>query len=207
MKTPANTRTTKTSTTNKAVKPEASRNGDASIIGARIRERRKELGMGLQELAERTNLTASFLSLVERNLTSPSLDSLVKIAGALDVPFFYFTRSTNHNPVVRRDERTLITFPKEDLTSELLVPNLRGRLEVFISRGKPNTGNIARIPAHDSEEVIYMLKGSLRVRLHETDYEINEGDSIYFHLSALREIHVQGKREAMWLTAITPPVL
>ncbi len=178
-----------------------------NVFGARIRERRKELGLGLQDLAERTNLTASFLSLVERNLTSPSLDSLIKIAGALDVPFFYFTRTNNHNPVVRRAERTLITFPKENLTSELLVPNLRGRLEVFLSHGKPNTGNIARIPAHDSEEVIYVMKGSLRVRLHDVDYDIGEGDSIYFHLSALREIHVQGKREAQWLTAITPPVL
>ncbi|MCS6848872.1 MAG: XRE family transcriptional regulator [Anaerolineae bacterium] len=177
------------------------------VMGARIRQRRKELGLGLQQLAERTGLTASFLSLVERNLTGPSLDSLRRIAEALDVPLFYFAWANSHNPVVRRNQRVLLTFPKEKLTSELLVPNLRGRLEVFISRGKPGTGNIARIPAQDSEEVIYVMKGTLRVQLYETEYELNAGDSIYFHTSALREIHVQGKREAMWLTAITPPVL
>lgn len=176
-------------------------------MGARIRQRRKELGLGLQQLAGRTGLTASFLSLVERDRTGPSLDSLRRIAEALDVPLFYFTWTNSHNPVVRRRERVLLTFPQENLTSELLVPNLRGRLEVFVSRGKPDTGNIARIPTHDSEEVIYVLEGVLRVRLLETDYDLDAGDSIYFHVSALREIHVQGKREAVWLTAITPPVL
>lgn len=182
-----------------------------TVLGSRIRERRKELGLGLQALADQTGLTASFLSLVERNLTSPSLDSLIKIAEALDVPFFHLTRNqaraANSNPVVRHDARVRLSFPQGDLTSELLVPNLRGRLEVFISRGKPNTGNIARVPAHDSEEVIYLMTGTLRVRLLATDYMLNAGDSIYFQLSTLREICVEGKREATWLTAITPPVL
>lgn len=180
-------------------------------MGSRIRERRKELGMGLQALADQTRLTASFISLVERNLTSPSLDSLIKIAEALDVPFFHLTRDRSRaistNPVVRRDARVRLSFPQGQLTSELLVPNLRGRLEVFISRGKPNTGNIARVPAHDSEEVIYVMTGALRVRLNATDYTLNVGDSIYFQIGALREISVAGKREATWLTAITPPVL
>jgi transcriptional regulator with XRE-family HTH domain len=192
---------------NKAPAKPAAPGASANVIGARIRERRKELGMGLRELAAQTDLTASFLSLVERNRTSPSLDSLIKIAGALDVPFFYFTRTNGQNPVVRRKERTLIKFPQEDLTSELLVPNLRGRLEVFISRGKPGTGNIARVPPHDAEECVYVLEGSVRVRLHESDHTLQAGDSIYFHLSALREFHVLGRKQAVWLTAITPPVL
>jgi transcriptional regulator with XRE-family HTH domain len=182
---------------------------DSSVIGARIRDRRKALDLNLKQLAEKTGFTSSFISLVERDKTSLSIESLIKIAEALDVPFFHFTR-TNANtttPVVRAGERVKLTFPRIDLVSELLVPDLRGRLEVFVSRGRPNTGNIARIPAHDSEEVIFVMKGSLRVQLHELNYDLAEGDSIYFHLSALRAIYVQGEHEAMWLTVITPPVL
>ena len=184
---------------------------DSSVIGARIRNRRKALDLNLKQLAEKTGLTSSFISLVERDKTSPSIESLIKIAEALDVPFFHFTRTkANANttgPVVRAGERVKLTFPRIDLVSELLVPDLRGRLEVFVSRGRPNTGNIARIPAHDSEEVIFVMKGSLRVQLYELNYDLAEGDSIYFHLSALRAIFVQGEHEAMWLTVITPPVL
>ena len=91
--------------------------------------------------------------------------------------------------------------------SELLVPSLRGRLEVVISRGKPDTGNIARVPAHDSEECIYVVEGMLKVMLQDGEYVLHAGDSIGFHLSMLREIHVAGRREAEWITVITPPVL
>lgn len=191
----------------KLAAPAKSAGPGANVIGERIRERRKELGLGLQALAKQTGLTASFLSLVERNRTSPSLGSLIKIAEALDVPFFYFTRTNGQNPVVRRKERTLITFPQENLTSELLVPHLRGRLEVFLSRGRPGTGNIARVPPHEAEECVYVLEGSIRVVLHDGEYTLAAGDSITFHLSTLREFHVVGRKQAVWLTAITPPVL
>ena len=97
-------------TKKKAAKP-ATPHESANVHGARIRERRKELGLGLRELAAAAGLTPSFISLVERDRASASLDSLVKIAGALDVPFFYFTRTASTNPVVRRDARVQIKFP------------------------------------------------------------------------------------------------
>ena len=177
------------------------------VSGARIRERRQELHLSLQELAARTGLTASFLSLIERDISDPSLESLRRIAEALEVPFFYFTQTNSENPVVRRNERLKITFPPGDITVELLVPNLRHRLEVFISRPHPSAGNIARTPQHDSEECIYLMEGRLRVRLNDTDYVLGPGDSIYFHGSTVQEICALGKREAAFISIVTPPVL
>ena len=194
--------------TRTARKPASSTNNrPPGVIGIRIRARRKELNLSLEELSKRTGLTASFLSLIERDHSSPSLESLRRISEALDVPLFHFSRVNGQNPVVRRDERVKITFPPGDLTCELLVSNLRNRLEVFIARVHPSAGNIARTPKYDSEECIYVLEGSLRVKLNDTDYTLNQGDSIHFHGSALREISASGKREAVFLSAITPPIL
>jgi len=181
-------------------------------FGERIRERRKELGLSLEELAARTGLTASFLSLIERNINNPSLDSLYRIAEALDVPPFHFSAEDTMmsmlpaNPVVRRDERIQITFPPGDVTSELLVPNLRSKLEVFISRVQPTAGNVARTPKTASEECLYVLEGILRVVLDEQEYVLEAGDSIYIHGFALREICAVGNTEAVFLSAITPPI-
>lgn len=178
------------------------------LIGNRVRVRRKELNLSLEELAKRTDLTASFLSLIERDINNPSLDSLRRIAEALEVPLFYFSETNGQsNPVVRRDERVRITFPPGNLTTELLVPNLRNRLEVFIARAHTSAGNIARTPKHDSEECIYLMEGSLRVLLGDTEYVLNQGDSIYFHGSSLREINALGKKDAVFISIITPPVL
>jgi transcriptional regulator with XRE-family HTH domain len=180
-------------------------------LGERMRERRKELGLSLEELAARTDLSASFLSLVERNINNPSLDSLYRIAEALEVPQFYFSVDAYpavgaQNPVVRRTERIQITFPPGDVTSELLVPNLRNRLEVFISRVKPAAGNVARTPKMASEECLYVMEGRLRVVLHEQEYLLEAGDSIYIQGFALREISAVGEGEAVFLSAITPPI-
>ena len=187
-------------------------NGEAiDPLGERVRERRKELGLSLKDLASRTELSASFLSLVERNINNPSLDSLYRIAEALDVPQFYFSvdsyaAANAQNPVVRRNERIQITFPPGDVTSELLVPNLRNRLEVFISRVAPTAGNVARTPKTESEECLFVMEGTLRVVLHDQEYLLQAGDSIYIHGFALREISAVGDSEAVFLSAITPPI-
>lgn len=180
-------------------------------FGDQIRARRKELGLSLEELAQRTGLTASFLSLVERDMSNPSLESLRHIAEALGVPPFYFSQENGgaaamQNPVVRASERIRITFPPGDVTSELLVPNLRNKLEVFISRVRPSAGNIARPPQMDTEECLLVLQGALRVVLNEHVYELFEGDSIYIQGFALREICAIGEDEAVFLSAITPPI-
>jgi transcriptional regulator with XRE-family HTH domain len=194
-----------------SLRPNVRKNGEGTAlstpIGERIRARRKELGLSLDELAAQTDLTASFLSLIERNLNNPSLDSLYRIAEALDVPPFYFSQQMHtHNPLVRGDERVKITFPPGNVTSELLVPNLRNRLEVFISRVQPSAGNVARAPKTDSEECLYLMEGRLRVVLEDQVYELEAGDSIYIRGFALREISAIGEVEAVFLSAITPPI-
>lgn len=180
-------------------------------FGDQIRARRKELGLSLEELAQRTGLTASFLSLVERDMSNPSLESLRHIAEALGVPPFYFSQknggaATMQNPVVRATERIKVTFPPGDVTSELLVPNLRNKLEVFISHVKPSAGNIARPPQMDTEECLLVLEGTVRVVLHDQEHLLTAGDSIYIHGFALREISAVGETEAVFLSAITPPI-
>ena len=52
-------------------------------IGHRIRQLRYKNDLTLEELASRTELTKGFLSQLENNLTSPSLQTLEDIAEAL----------------------------------------------------------------------------------------------------------------------------
>jgi quercetin dioxygenase-like cupin family protein len=158
-------------------------------------------------LAERTGLTPSFISLIERNMSGPSLESLRRLAEALEVPLFYFADTNGQNPVVRRGQRIQITFPPGNLTCELLVPDLRHHLEMFLAQVHPSAGNIAQAPKHDSEECLFVMEGCLRVRLRDTDYVLQAGDSIYFHGSSVREICAQGRRKATFISVITPPVL
>ena len=72
--------------------------------------------MTLAQLAERTGLSASALSQIERGVTDPSIGSLRRIASALQVPFFRFLlECESPDPVVRKGQRRTISFPDRAL--------------------------------------------------------------------------------------------
>src|SRR5512139_1130118 len=99
------------------------------MVGARIRQRRNELGYSLRELGARTNLTASFLSQVENGQCSLSLASLQRIATALEVPMFAFLEnSPPPTPVMRASERTRLDISDPEICYELLSRNLGGQV-------------------------------------------------------------------------------
>ena len=55
------------------------------LLGEAIRDRRKEVGLTQEKLAEKSNLSTIFISRVERGVESPSIDNLVRIAKGLGV--------------------------------------------------------------------------------------------------------------------------
>src|SRR5271167_2346992 len=71
-------------------------------IASSIRARRRRLGLTLQALADKSGLSAPFLSQVERNHATPSITSLIAIAQALEVDIHYFISPPPPSQVVRR---------------------------------------------------------------------------------------------------------
>ncbi|MBU0513371.1 MAG: helix-turn-helix domain-containing protein, partial [Proteobacteria bacterium] len=76
-------------------------------LGAKIRRMRNAEQLTLADLAEKTGLSISFLSQVERGHNDPSINSLRKIANALGCPLttFFEERVRSAGPVVRKHER------------------------------------------------------------------------------------------------------
>ncbi len=177
-------------------------------IGTRIKTRRKELKLSLRELAEAVDLTASFLSQIERDQSSPSIESLRKISDALDVPIFYFLVEDNgKSPIVRRNQRLRLNRSNSDLTFELLTPNLNGRMEAFLYEQEPNGKNFAAPLRTYTEQFIYVLQGQLEIQLGEATYQLNAGDTIYFEGPLLKQLTAIGDQTLRVISVITPPVL
>ena len=176
-------------------------------IGERIHTRRKELGLSLRALAKEVELTASFLSQLERRQADPSIKSLRKIAAALGVPLFYFLAdSDDANPVVRKDSRKRLQLPGSRVVCELLTPSVQRKMEVFIVTVDPARGNIAYPLSQPTEECILVLEGRLCVKLIDQECDLDAGDSIYFDGSNLRAILAVGDQNARFISAMTPAV-
>ena len=176
-------------------------------LGQRIRTRRQELGSSLRELAGRIGLTASFLSQVERNLASPSIESLRKISGALEVPIFHFLiEPDSKSPVVRYNKRPQLTLPNSNLTYELLTPGLNRKMEAFLVEREPGDEKIIIPPHQQTEEWIHVLQGQLEIELDKDTYLLGPGDSVYFEGFELCRLAARGDTPLRFISVITPPI-
>ena len=181
-------------------------------LGDRIRARRKELRLSQSELAGRAGVTASFVSQVERGVTSPSIESLYKISQALGVPVFHFLLEPETRcPVVRQHERVRITWPWSgpELNFQLLTPSTSQKLEAFMTEWEPGAPEAASLSGSGfgdmTEEFVYIIQGQLEVRLEQETYLLGPGDTICFEGVRLQGMQPRGDQTLRFISVITPP--
>lgn len=174
------------------------------MIGVRLRQRRKELGLSLRQLADRVNLTASFLSQVEREEVSPSITSLRQIATGLQVPVFYFLESDAANVVVRRNRRPKLKLPQSHLEYELLTPRANQNMEVFVGRMEPGAASCDEPWGHPGEECALVLEGTMRIEIGDESYILEAGDSIFFDANKPHRSIAMGDRPLVFVSCIVP---
>jgi transcriptional regulator with XRE-family HTH domain len=176
-------------------------------LGPRIRSLRQGRGITLRELAERAGVTESFLSQVEREVTSPSIATVQRIARGLDLAIAeLFVEDAPLGRLVRRSERRRIAYPGLGAIDEFLTSNMSGRLQVILSTIDPGGGTGDEPYSHDSdEEVVIVMSGQLELWVGDERHVLDEGDAItYSSRLAHRNVN-NGDRPAVVLFCVTPP--
>ena len=106
-----------------------------SELGSRIRQKRAEKGLSLKELARRIDKTPSYLSQIER-LAEPSITSCAPLPSSGGADLFFLLDAESHTPVVRKDQRTVLTFPGYQLTLTAF-PSLNRDMEIIRAAWNP----------------------------------------------------------------------
>ena len=175
-------------------------------IGAAIRSRRRQLNLTLNEISERTGLSVGFLSQIERDLSSPSLSSLVSIAKAIGLSLDYFlTPPQKEGLLNRKEERKYFTL------NGLPIQYAR------VSNDFPHVrlhGTISRIPAgweseesvHEGEDFVFQISGQSRVKVGGQEYFLNPGDTIHFDANIPHSWGNPTEKEAVLLNVGTQPL-
>lgn len=176
-------------------------------IGTKIRKRRQEIGLSLRELGEKAGITAGFLSQVENNQASPSLNSLHNIARALNAPMFYFLDDHPSGNVVKANEREKIIFPGDKIEYELLTSELSRQMMTLLIRLEPYTSRIALPLPRPTEQWMYVIHGELLIKINNESYLLNVGDTVYFDGDLLQEFSSASGRQLIVLCCIRPPIL
>ncbi len=169
------------------------------MLGDRIREIRNAKGMTIKALAEKVDVTPSYISQVERNLIEPSLSSLRKIAKALSVPIYHFLADDNKQfTVIRSDERRKLELANSMTTYHFLSPftlndNMTPNMVAIYFKMKPDE-SCEESFVHNAEEFLFILSGKLKVTIGNDEYILCPGDSAYIeknipHTFSLPEPH------------------
>ena len=187
----------------------ASGSAEPHFLGTRIRGLRKRRGMTLAELAQQSELTAGYISQLERNLAYPSIPALFNIARSLGVTIQWFfaseaiTDPEDDGIVVRKHSRLNVHY-EDGIVDQLLTPQANRQLEMLHSRFPPGTYS-QQSYSHDGEEAGYLLSGSFELWVGERYFQLNEGDSFSFSSQEPHRYGNPGEVDAVVIWVITPP--
>jgi transcriptional regulator with XRE-family HTH domain len=165
--------------------------------------------MSLQDLAQKTDLTPSNISQIERGVSNPSIGALRRFAKNLGVPAFYFFMQDNMDEseiIVRHNRRKILKNPNSNVAYELLSPKLNKSMEVvFVALG-PGQVSSNDFFMHTGEEACVVLSGKVIVKLGEAQYEIEKGDCVQFCSEIPHKyLNSEQNADAQLLFIITPP--
>jgi transcriptional regulator with XRE-family HTH domain len=165
------------------------------------------MGLSLRELSERTGLSASSLSQIERGIVSPTLKSLTAIARALDVPLFsFFIGNSNDSPVIRYGQHPRLQLPGSNVHYELISRRNSSSIAVMRARLQAGRSVYDEPQAHPQEECLYVLQGKMRVTLGDTEYVLGQHDAISFDGNVPHLLTAIGSEEAEYILSISPVV-
>lgn len=153
---------------------------DRLPLGRRVRDRRRDLGMTLKEVADGAGLSVGFISQVERDLTAPSLSSLASIAKILGLPVTdLLSQPSGASALTRGSERPVYGVKPEALNYERISASFDGSvLNSLIIHEPP--GHRSEPIRHEGEELFFVLSGSLTVEVEDEMTVLSAGDSIHF---------------------------
>ncbi len=158
---------------------------EPALMGERLRVLRKEAGLTLAQVSERSGLSVGYLSQIERDLSHPSIRALSDIAKVFGVSLGWLfqtpdpARSNESRFIVRRDERGVMHLTS-GIREEVLSPDLDGPLKLFSTTIQPGAENDPDGTSHKGVEGGLVLSGELTLILDGTSHRLREGDSFSF---------------------------
>lgn len=175
-------------------------------IGAKIKELRVAKSLTQEELADRAELSKGFISQLERDLTSPSIATLVDILQCLGTNLNEFFSDSPQEQIVFRDEDY---FEKVDCELnnkvEWIIPNAQKNIMEPIRLTLEPGGSTYSDQPHEGEEFGYVLHGSVTLHIGKHTFRVRKGESFYFTPQKRHYIKNTGKVPAVLIWVSSPP--
>ena len=181
-------------------------------IGEKLRTLRLRKSMGLVELGKHTGLSAALLSKLERGKLFPTLPTLLRIALVFGVGLDYFFTDERRRRVVgvvRKAER--VRFPERPGTQDvqyffecLDYRATERKLSAFLADFQEGTPEKLKPHQHAGIEFLYVIKGSLTIKIGSEEFSLDAEDAIYFDSAVQHSYRRNGSKPSLGLIITVP---
>ena len=173
-------------------------------IGNKLKELRVLKGLTQEELADRSELSKGFISQLERNLTSPSITTLMDILQCLGTSIGEFFNEAPDEQIVFGKQDY---FVKEDTEykNEIkwIIPNAqKNSMEPIRLTLAPGGSTYPDLP-HEGEEFGYVLQGSISIHVGSAVYKAKKGDAFYYSCEKPHYLTSETGATLIWVSS--PP--
>jgi transcriptional regulator with XRE-family HTH domain len=180
------------------------------FIGTKLKSTRLKRDLTIQELAAGSGVSANMISRIERGLTTPSVEILMKLANAFGMSINYFieeaekgstivvTRNGAGHPVFFFEEKHLIV----SLTQGIRDPGFSAFIDTLEKGCSSGAGGMVQ----SGEEFAYVLSGKMEFVVDGEYIELQPGDSIAFKASLphrWQNLH-DGQTRVLWVVSPAP---
>jgi len=177
-------------------------------IGTRLRELRRRRNLGVREVALRSGISHSSISLIERDRMSPSVDTLSAILDALGTTltgFFSDLNSTvRHSPFYEADE--WVEIGKAQTISYRMLGMNHPNRQILMLHETYAVGADTGVPfSHSAQEAGTVLRGAVEVTVGDECRVLKVGDGYYFDSRMPHRFRNVANEPSTVLSAVTPP--
>lgn len=173
----------------------------------KIKDLRIAQNLSLKQLSDKSGVSVSMISQIERKKTDPTLTTLYKICNGLGVSISSFLESDDQSThIVRKDQRKTLNFPKSHSKYELLTPITDGNIEmirIYLEPGQEDQ----QLVKHAGEECGHMLEGEMTIVLGDKQHTLHEGDTIRFDSNVPHRFLNHTDKTAISIWAMTGRIL
>jgi transcriptional regulator with XRE-family HTH domain len=178
-------------------------------LGPRIRELRQGRGLTLEQVAADTGLSVSFLSMLERDKVSISVDNLERLANYYEVHMVHFFNGPEASPVLVTRRAQIVASLGETGRGPAMVTLLanrpNARMEPLLVQIAPGQEE-PHFRQHEADTLLYVLEGQARLIAESgEEQELQQGDLAYYVNYPHRRVANASAGAPLTLILITAP--
>lgn len=178
-------------------------------IARRVRDLRAARGLSLDALAERSGVSRSTISVIERGQTSPTANVLDKLATALSVTLASMFEDgeageSEPSPVSRAPDQPVWTDPASGYERRNLSPAWPTPLQLVEVHFPPGERVAYDTGARENDvwQQVWIIEGTIELTLGDTTWQLDAGDCLAMRLDAPIGFHNPTTRPARYLVAL-----